>query len=1051
MTKIGPLLPLGALLFVVLATGSAAANSAAAEDPRKFVDGLRERGYLDTASEYLEHVASQPGMSADVKQALPFEQASLLIEQAAKTRDAQLRQWQLDQAEEKLKQFLTANPEHAQAQTARERLAGLLVYRADDLMRPGGKSGTIPAINRKQAYDAYASARQQFEEAGHRYREELDKILKGEQLETREQLGTAWLGASLSAARVTFLMAQSTEPGGEQSQKLLEEAAARCAKIYKDYPQRLAGVTARFYEGRCRQELGDSKQSLAAYNALLTDLPDGEPAFRQLKTQVLRYALECWLSDKNYQTAVDKSLAWAKSAKGAELQDADWIAVKLSTATALAALADSAPKQDAKTKGFLRDGRELVAQVLAAGEPRAQAQARELLAQLGSGTSNVSSRAAATAAGKAPPNSKAKNFEDIYQLGNDAVDQIKTDEMELNLLRQEKPLNQARIAELKTEMQQKGEEAFAAFKRALALADAQTDPEKLNFARYVMCYFQYQKGNYFDAAVLGSFLAKRFPDSPNARSAARVALAALDAIYRQQREKNDGDLSFETTKLFDMAQFISGHWPDQPEADLALDVLINYQISSGNYDESAKMLAMIKADSPRRANAEARLGQAFWNRYVRAMQEARERQAATGENAVDPTVAEEDKKKLDALLDQAQKTLERAIADVRKQSLADGQAMMAALSLAQLHLNASQPERAITLLEDPKIGPLTLLKQNNPATQMADIPGEIEKTALRAYVAVEPQQVDKATAAMDALEQIYSKDPKGDERLTQLLITTAYDLQQQMQELARQGDKERQRQLAKAVGEFLDRISKRATGTDFKTLNWIAATCDGLAEGLKQNGKLTEEGKTLYLRSGKIYEQMVERAAKDPNFVGADKLPGIKLRMAIALRSGGNYDKALAVLGDVLTDKPQLIPAQVEAARTYQARGENDKPDYYVPAIKGPGKGSSQIWGWGKIALQTSNNPNFRDTFHEARYNIAVCRSRYGEAQKDDLRRKLLELAKKDIRNTKDFEPTMGGDKWKPLYDKLLRNIQKELGEKPIGLKEFEQKQDEPPAGVSQN
>ena len=46
-----------------------------------------------------------------------------------------------------------------------------------------------------------------------------------------------------------------------------------------------------------------------------------------------------------------------------------------------------------------------------------------------------------------------------------------------------------------------------------------------------------------------------------------------------------------------------------------------------------------------------------------------------------------------------------------------------------------------------------------------------------------------------------------------------------------EGDKERQRQLAKAVGEFLDRIAKRATGSDFKTLNWIAATCDGLAEG----------------------------------------------------------------------------------------------------------------------------------------------------------------------------------------------------------------------------
>ena len=171
-------------------------------------------------------------------------------------------------------------------------------------------------------------------------------------------------------------------------------------------------------------------------------------------------------------------------------------------------------------------------------------------------------------------------------------------------------------------------------------------------------------------------------------------------------------------------------------------------------------------------------------------------------------------------------------------------------------------------------------------------------------------------------------------------------------------------------------------------------------------------------------------------------MPGLKLRAAVAERSAGNYDKAIAMLSGLLKEKPQLLPAQVEAAKTYQLRGENDNPDYYVPAIKGGGTGIGQnIWGWGKLALQTSRDPQFRDIFHEARYNIAVCRSRFGETQNDKTKKKeLLTLAKSDISNTKQFEPTLGGDKWKPLYDKLLRNIQQQLHEPVVGLEELDKK-----------
>ncbi len=431
----------------------------------------------------------------------------------------------------------------------------------------------------------------------------------------------------LNAARSTFNMAQTAEPNSDDWHKLLEETIEACGNIHKDYPQRLAGVTARFYQGRSYQQLGDTKQALVAFGELIADLPDGDSNVRQLKTQAFRYALECWLEDKDYAVAVDKTLLWARSARGSELQDADWLAVKLSSATALEGLADSATKKDAKTRGFLRNAREMAGEVLRlSSDQKVQAQARDLLAQLDSQSTRTAAVATTKEASKeAAADHKAKSFDDAYQRGNDAVDQLKSDQLELTLIQKDPNPDVARVAELKTEIKSKSDEAFAMFQRAVELADAKSDPEKLNFARYLLCYFHYENGDYYDAALLGEFLAKRFPDSANARPAARIALAAFDALYRQHQHDGDKDLSFERDKIFDLAKYITNRWADQPEADLALDLLIGFYINSGDYQKGSELLNHIKADSPHRADAEAKLGQALWNKYLRGAGIARAR------------------------------------------------------------------------------------------------------------------------------------------------------------------------------------------------------------------------------------------------------------------------------------------------------------------------------------------------------------------------------------------------------------------------------------------
>jgi hypothetical protein len=558
--------------------------------------------------------------------------------------------------------------------------------------------------------------------------------------------------------------------------------------------------------------------------------------------------------------------------------------------------------------------------------------------------------------------------------------------------------------------------------------------------------------DYYEAAVIGEFLARHQPKAAGAKRCAHLALAALDALARQEKQAGR-DASYEAAKSADLAEYVVSQWADQPEAAVAVEVLLNSAISAGDYDKAMVALKRIPADSAARTDAEVRLGQALWSMYLRRVQELREHKAA-GETAKpldDPKVKQE----LDVRIKQAQDALEHAVGRLRKAEELSDRDILALVSLAKLYVNQSQCDKAIAILEDKKLGPLTLLEAKNPSTQGEGVPTEIYKTAIRAYVGAEPQQLDKAAAALNSLERLSKEDNKLAGNFTQLLVGIAYDLVQQLDDQGHQGDKEKQARLATAIDKFLSRVQERAGTADYATLSWMATTYESLAAAVSpdessQTRKLSADAENYYRQAIKAYDEILVRGKSDPNFVPPGDELAIKRHVAIDHRSVGNYDKSIAAFAEILKDKPNLLPVQVEAARAYQMRGENENPVWYGSAIKGGSGPAESIWGWGKVAVKTGNNPKFRDTFHEARYNIALCRKEWAESYKDaDKRRQELELAKDAIRGTKDFESTLGGEKWKPQYEKLLKSVQKELDQPVVGLLEFEPKTNEPAANDS--
>jgi hypothetical protein len=81
------------------------------------------------------------------------------------------------------------------------------------------------------------------------------------------------------------------------------------------------------------------------------------------------------------------------------------------------------------------------------------------------------------------------------------------------------------------------------------------------------------------------------------------------------------------------------------------------------------------------------------------------------------------------------------------------------------------------------------------------------------------------------------------------------------------------------------------------------------------------------------------------------------------------------------------------------------------------------------------NSTKYRDVFHEARYNLALCRFRQGQVQTDPLRReKLLKTAESDILIVRKISPDMGGKLWYDKYNELIKRIQRLRNQPAAGL-----------------
>jgi len=1003
-------------LRILLVAGIAACLFAtrpagAAEEAWRFLEGLRERGYHDMAVEYLNRMRQSRLCPDDLREQIDYQLGVTLV--ASSRTAGSLREQQLDQAQAAFGRFLKEHPNHELAPEANTQMANVLFEQGR--FKVALASGPSKSEKEKQALLAdaralYGRAQKVFVDAERRIYERA-RVLRQEaqkdprQEEARDACYQDLIDVRLVLAAVEHEIGRTYPPGSEQYKSHLTEAAKKYNALYNDYQKWGGGLYARIHEARVSKDLGQTDKAVKILTELRALIED-DPGARNLFNETLALLLEIYgLPDvKKYNEAIAEADKWTSDARGAEEATEVGLRIHFMAGKAALALAESIEKDGSERRAAVKAARGHLQYVTRFdGEFRQDAR-------------NLLTREILGGEADAPP----QTFAEAKDRGDFAWATMVAARGSMLGAPDKQERDKAAV-----EFEEARRQALRHYHAALGLAAGDTPLEQLNLIRSYLVYLYFFGNDFHRAAVAGEFLARRYPQAAGASKAAEIAIKAYRSLYLLSPHRKE-DRTFEVRRMTSLGEYIGTRWPGQPEANEAWKTLLDTAIDNRDVEKAEAYLAKLDPDSPQRAEGELRTGQALWATYL------------------EKSKLEEDRppqeQQLDALVAEAQKTLEQGVTRMGKLVDEGGPVTYtlaySVLSLANICIGAGESEQAVQWLEAPKFGPLTLVRDDHPAADRENFHVETYKAALRAYVGVE--DLDKAQEAMDALEDEVAArdDAEGAKKLTEIYYSLGVELQETLKRLRQEKKTEEAGQVVAGFEKFLDRVSER--GEDFKSLNWVAATYFNLGASLDPGeGPVPPEAAKHYTASAKNYMKIIEEMRKNKDFAppGAT-VTGIQVRLAVTLRGLDQHAEAIKILAQLLQQNERRVDVQVEAARTLQdwagMRGQASK---YESAIQGAKVGGQYlIWGWSGIARRVEPFKQHEATFHEARYNVAVCRMKLALTLSGEKKNAALDRAEQDIVRTYLLYPNMGGEEWYDRYDTLLKTIQRHRGRSPTGL-----------------
>jgi hypothetical protein len=1030
-----------AVCFSALAAFSASAS--AAEPAAEFLKALRQAGFHDIALEYLEKAKTSNAFDADFKQGLQYELGVTLIDLAQNERTERARDQYFERAIAELNGFIKSNAGKPRANDARNRLTELNVIRALSRIERANAPGADRArfIGEAKGFfdEAEKIINEQMKEADAAFAKfkgfnpEKDKAKEDDH--NAALFDVVW--SRLQQGQIEYMRAKMYKAGEKDHTDQLKKAAAGFNKIYTDY-QKLyyyGSIKARQSEGRCYQDMGDVKQAATLFDECL-GAPADPDIFRDLKTKTFVYACEAWVDPKvnKPDSASERGGEWLIQARPNEMRDPDWLALRyfvaLSKEMIVKKAADpKASKEDqAKVNPAMRQ--QLVSDAVSIVRPAAslpnpyRSKAQELLDRLAGG-------------GGGPALEEPKSFAEAKQRGDDLFGSIRSKMFVIEKLTGDLELSgnppeevkrmKEEIAAAEKAIKEMQPQVIDLYRIALSLARPTDKLDDVNTVRFNLCLIYYQQDKLFEAATIGEFVLRRYPQSPGGRNAAKIALASWSKL-NGQRIANKEDNKFELARMAGVAQMTLATWTDKETADDTNVLIANIYIEQGELAKAEEHLNKASDDFPKKAGAAMSLGQALSREYFT------KKRMPDGERPADAELA--------ALMDKAQKLIEGSIKQMEAAGTVTPSLINAAYTLAQIHIDDGKHIKAVPLIENAKYGPLALLNAKSPllaSFPQKSFPQAVYNLALRAYIGAigeNPDNLAKAEKVIGDLEKIVDSEE---------LLFSYSRMAQELKKLLAEAPEAQKQGIASGYVKFLVKMREDGKSTNYNTLAYILKSFEGLAESFTEEGKpLSEQAKSYFAEAVKTGERIVSLADENKLDPAPDETKMLAVRAVLAKCASrtGNVETALDMYEAILKAKPFMLSVQVDAAMAYQQMGREDSK-YYKYALGGgrpgtPTGGKQTIWGWTQISKITLKSPKYIDTFHEARYQMAVCYYELGRAtEAEKSKNTYFNNAKKATMAIYKQFPTMGGPELKAKYDRLVKLVQKELGETQQGLAEF--------------
>ena len=997
----------------------------------KMLEGLKSQGYYDTALEYLDWMRSSPLCPRSLKKQLDYQVAGTHLDAIEDGAMFLPRDEHMKKCREALEKYLTANPNGDFVFEAISTQGRLLMEEGRlDIARANAET-TRDADREpltKKARDAFKAALPFFEKADQLATEHAKKLQTLKQTNPaavkEDDLYTAYgrfLAGKILINLIKADLAKTFPPSSKEYKDGLAEIAKNFAKLGSTYNEYSAGFEAKLYAAKAYKDLGDFKQArgiLGELNVLQGD------DFMKIRTESLLLALDMSLAERKPEFFADAAVrvrAWNDSASTLNKRSRDGQQIFLLGAKNLIAYSETVKGKRSEYDRAMREAGAFLRQI-SSNSPYAR-EAQEILRIIGGVKLNK---------GDPQTYDEAKDF---------AADDWK------DFIIAYQDLSDAKKAEdqkkFKARFDEISDTCVLSFNRAINMREEGTPISEVNAIRLNLAHVYAIQGKTLEAAILADYLAQRYSGDVESEKTAGLAVRLYRQVFVEDKRAGH-DPSAIAARLTALCDFIMKRWEGKDVVGEVQLLQIDTAIENGNIEEAKKLLAQTPEGTPQRAAAELRIGQSLWNNYAAVMR------------LPDDDEDKPDKKALDAMVAEARKQLEKGLVGKLQLIEADADkvntsAVISAMLLAQLCVNANDGKSAVDWLTNKRVGPLTLM-DNPPPDVVIDDTTKLTctMTALRAYVATE--NLDMAEKTMDRLEALIkaqtatdSDDPEekqaGQRRLTQIYVTLGRQLESRLKELNDAGEFDQAAKVAKGFELFLTRIRERGDANSFQSLYWVADTFYRLGSGLTTEGKKPPpDAENYYKKAAATYVDIKKRLVNEPTWAPERAEKTIDVRLAESLRCIGRYENAMKFLANILEDDGNRIDAQMEAAKTLEAWGSEDvKKLYFAIGGRDPGP---YVWGWNGLIKRTSADvERFGDIYYNAYLNklrscLAIFKAETDPAKKD----RVLQGALKDIAQLVSTRPQLGGAEFFAQFDQIYRTLQKAGGNgKPKTLKDLQQ------------